>query len=86
MPAKGSTDTNLLPSRIQEWLTAHPGEHRTRDVAEGLGRPDGVAPKDWTLNVGRALSRLALSGSVARTFKDLGHKKPTGHYSAPTKD
>lgn len=82
MPAKGSIDTAALPAQITTWLGANPGRHRTRDVAQGLGLPEGVKPKDWTHKVGNALGRLARDGDVTRTYLDIGHARPVGHYSA----
>lgn len=82
MPAKGSIDTSALPAQITSWLAEHPGEHRTRDVAAGIPAPDGMRPKVWTHKVGNALGRLARDGDVTRVYRDIGHARPVGHYSA----
>jgi hypothetical protein len=83
VPAKGYTDPHALPVRLVSWLRENPGEHRARDVAEGLGVPPGMTKADWTHKVGNALGRLARDGSVRREFRDLGYKKPMGVYLIP---
>lgn len=88
MPAPGHSNPTALPFRIRGWLADHPGAHRARDVANGLGRPEWTTQGDWSLAVARALSRLLANGSVTRQDLDIGHKKPVGHYAlaAPTGD
>lgn len=86
MPAKGAINVAALPAQITTWLNEHPGEHRTRDVAEGLGVPDGMKPKDWTQKVGNALGRLARDQAVRRVFRDIGHARPVGHYTTNTQE
>lgn len=81
MPAKGSINPTAAPAAITAWLDQHPGEHRTRDVAQGLGVPEGMKPKDWTQKVGNALGRLARDGDVRRVYRDIGHARPVGHYT-----
>jgi hypothetical protein len=83
MPAKGSINATALPAQIVAWLTENAGEHRARDVAEGLGVPDGVKRADWSQKVANALGRLARDGSVKHQYRDLGYKRPTGVYSVP---
>ena len=81
MPKKGTTDPALLPNRIRMWLQEHPGEHRARDVANGLGRPEDVKQADWSRQVATALSREVQRGNVSRTERTLdGWTKPTGLY------
>ena len=82
MPAKGSTDPTSTRSRIIAWLGENPGEHRARDVAVGLGVPDGVKRADWSQKVANTLGRLAREGAVQHHYRDLGHARPTGVYAA----
>lgn len=81
MPAKGAINPTAIPATITAWLRDHPGEHRTRDVAAGLGVPEGMKPKVWTQKVGNALGRLARDGDVRRVYRDIGHARPVGHYT-----
>lgn len=82
MPAKGTIDATAMPARIITWLREHPGEHRARDVAEGLGIPAGVKRADWSQKVANALGRLQRNGDVTHVYRDLGHKRPVGVYAA----
>lgn len=82
MPAKGYTDPNALPTRLCAWLREHPGEHRARDVAAGLGAPDGMPRAEWSQKVANALGREVQRGTVRREDRDLGYKRPVGLYSA----
>lgn len=84
MPAAGHISPQKLPAQIRQWLTDHPGEHRARDVAEGLGLPDGMKRADWSQKVANALGRLSREGAVTRRDRDLeNHKRPVGFYSIP---
>ena len=83
MPAKGYTDPNALPTRLTEWLRQHPGEHRARDVAAGLGVPDGMTRAAWSQKVANALGREVQRGTVRRQDRDLGYKRPVGLYALP---
>jgi hypothetical protein len=74
-----------LPARIRLWMLDHPGEHRARDIAEGLGVPAGMTRAKWSQKVANALVRLASDGSVARTeVTPEGWKVPVGVYSLQT--
>lgn len=83
MPAKGYTDPTALPARLCSWLREHPGEHRARDVAAGLGVPSGMTRATWSQKVANALGRLTRDGQVIRQNRDLGYARPTGLYSMP---
>lgn len=85
MPAPGQINPERLPARITSWLQKNPGQHRARDVANGLGLPEGMAQKDWSQKVGNALGRLHSQGAVAREDTPLaGSRRPVGVYSAVT--
>lgn len=62
-----------LPARIRNWLFNHPGEHRGRDIAAGIGEP--------TQPVNNALGRLARDGEVERRRESVeGRKVPITYY------
>lgn len=75
-----------LPGRIRLWLLDNPGEHRARDVAEAIQAPEGMSKAQWSQKVANALARLTREGAVVCEKRDIGHKKPVGHYRlAPVK-
>lgn len=83
MPSKGHTVPDALPLRIREHLAQHPGEEfRARDIANALGLPDGMTQAKWSQKVANALTREVNRQTVIREYRDLGHKNPTGVYSA----
>lgn len=76
----GERLAGALPAAIRLWLLDHPGEHRARDVAEALPLPADMTKAQWSQKVANALSRLARNGEVIREDRDLGYKRPVGHY------
>lgn len=84
MPAAGTRDVEALPARIRLWLLDNPGQHRARDVADGLGVPSGMARAKWSQKVANALVRLTSDGSVVRDeVTPEGWKVPVGVYRLP---
>ena len=84
MPARGKVDTDSIPSTIRLWMLEHPGEHRARDIAEGLGVPDGRTRAWWSQRIARALVRMNNTGKVVRHDRQLeGWKHPVGFYRLP---
>lgn len=82
MPAAGHVNPKMLNGQIEAWLTANPGEHRTKAVADGIDPPPGMSRGEWVQKVGNACARLARQERVNRTNRDIGQKRPVGHYSA----
>lgn len=70
-----------LPARIRLWMLDNPGQHRARDVADGLGVPDGMERQKWSQKVANALVRLTNDGAVTReAVQPEGWKAPVGVY------
>lgn len=86
-PAKNQIDPHSLPSRIRDWLTEHPGEHRPAEVCDGLPAPEHTPRKRWMTRVGGELSRMALAGDLVR--RQVPHesgepgRRPTTLYTLP---
>ena len=84
MPARGQIDPTALPGRIRLWLLDHPGQHRARDVAEGLGVPADMRREQWSQKVANALAREVRAGKVVREEVTLpGWSVPCGVYRLP---
>lgn len=84
MPRQGDINPTALPARIRLWLLDHPGSHRARDVAEGLGVPDGMARKVWSQKVANAIARETRAGKIIREEAQLpGWSVPCGVYRLP---
>lgn len=77
---RGQREAGALPAAIRLWLLDHPGEHRARTVAEALPKPPELTKAQWSQKVANALGRLARDGAVIREDRDLGYRKPVGHY------
>lgn len=88
MPAQGQVDPHSLSSRIRLWMLenpgAHDGHHRARDVAEGLGLPEGWTRADWSQRVANVMAREAKIGRLVRDKRTFtGWSVPRHVYRLP---
>lgn len=80
MPAKDTTAPDLLPGRIRTWMEENPDPARTRDVALGLGIPEGMTRSQWVQKVGNAMAREYRRGTLTRIAQEVGQKRPVTRY------
>ena len=83
-PAKHQYDPTSIRGRIRAWLANHPGAHRPRDIAAGLGVPVDSTRSKWTIRVGAEVSRMALAGELQRVTPSVpggSVKRPPTYYA-----
>ena len=82
MPAPNTT-APIAPA-IRAWLAKNPGPHRPRDVAAGLGVPEGMAKQQWTQKVANEVARMWRNGELTKAQTRLPDwKVPLTTYALP---
>lgn len=82
MPAPQQYAPTSLSTRITDWLRDNPGFHRPAAIAAGLGIPENRSRSQWTVDVGREVSRMFKRGRLVRA--QVGALRTAGGVRAAT--